>query len=844
MRIRLALALGWMLSCSAGCGQDENLVTRLPDSWVLSDVGIEVEVRREPYGYAVRDGSGLEVVRTLSEPRGEGYSPFAWTGGEIVWSTPFLTKGTYRFEPELEPWREEWRVVDASEAAGELTLVLEPREGAPDPGVRASVRHVLRASTLRVEASLEGTTPRAIGAAFESREDEGFLGFGERFTRTDQRGVSVYSWAEEGGIGAGEGKPSGPNNPMPNGESMTYYPVPFFVSTRGYGFWLDTTWRSTFDLAVDHADAWRVWEIGPTLSYELYLPIPADPRPWPYQLVDLFTAATGRPKLPPAWGYGPRRRIGRNSEVEGVPEIQAMRNEDLAITAVDDAMHFLPAGSHVGIESELAAWVSAAHALGYKVNGYYNSLLANDPASPLYDLVQTGIANGWFLSLPDGTPSEVLLISGKTVTVLQIDFTSEAATQWFQSMFDWALALDYDGFMYDFGEYVQVGVVASNGMTGEELHNLYPVLYDRAGHDKLEASDKAGDWLYFARSGYTGSSQYAPLAWSGDPAASFEDSDGLPSMVRAAINMGVSGVPNWGGDIGGFHCLADGAAAADGELWTRWIQQGALTPSMHDQNACIGAFDGAKKASIWTAPEAKLAWREYARLHTRLFPYLWALGNVAHQTGAPIVRHLFFEHPERDDLRAVDDAYYFGPGLLVAPVVTRGQLARELSLPPGLYLDWRDQILHSGNQTITLAAPLDKLPLLLRDGHLIPLLDPSIDTLAPENDPSIVGPGDVADVYDVVGLVSRELGAASFTLADGGSLRAEYSSAFADPSLPAATSEAELATCAGCWRRDQLAGSLWRVRISHDGSALSAGGLKLSAQSVGRKIRWDLYLVD
>jgi sulfoquinovosidase len=840
-----AIVLGLVLSCSTGCGQDEQVGAGMPDSWLLSDTGIEVEVLRQPYGYVVRDGSGREVVQTLGEPRGEGYAPIAWTSGEIAWSTPFLTKGTFRFEPELDPWRESWRVEDAVASDGELTLVLAPRDASVDPGVRARLRHLVSASTLRVEVTIDGTIPRAIGAAFAGTEDEGFLGFGERFTRTDQRGLRVYNWAEEGGIGAGEDKPSGPSNPMPNGEAMSYYPVPFFVSTQGYGFWLDTTWRSTFDLGVDHSDAWRVWEIGPSLSYELYLPIPADPRPWPYHLVDLFTAATGRPMLPPAWSYGPRRRIGAGSLVNGVPEIQVMRDEDLAITAVDDALHFLPAGSHVGREAELAAWVASAHALGYKVNGYYNSLLANDPESPLWDEVQKGIANGWFLQMADGTPSEVLLISGKTVNVLQIDFTSEAATSWFQSMIDWALELDYDGFMYDFGEYVQVGVVASNGMTGEELHNLYPVLYDRAGHEKLEASHKAGDWLYFARSGYTGSSQYAPMAWSGDPAASFEDSDGLPTMVRAAINMGVSGVPNWGGDIGGFHCVADGAAAADAELVTRWIQQGAMTPAMHDQNACKASLGGGEKASIWTAPEAKQAWREYARLHTRLFPYLWALGNAAHATGAPIVRHLFFEHPDRSDLRAVDDAYYFGPALLVAPVVRRGQVSRELALPAGRYLDWRDQSLHAGNQTITVAAPLDKLPLFLRDGHLIPMLDASIDTLAPESDPGIVGPGDVADVYDVVGLVSREQGSATFTLADGGVLNAEYSSAFADPPLPAATSETELASCGGCWRRDQLAGSLARVRISHDGNPVTAGGLKLSASAaVGRRIRWDLYLAD
>src|SRR5262249_4001733 len=155
-------------------------------------------------------------------------------------------------------------------------------------------------------------------------------------------------------------------------------------------------------------------------------------------------------------------------------------------------------------------------------------------------------------------------------------------------------------------EYTQADAVGANGMSGEELHNLYPVLYQKAAHDKLESGPHAGDWLLFARAGYTGASQYVPVVWSGDPAASFDPADGLPSMVRAAINMGISGVPNWGGDIGGYHCFADGAEKADGELLTRWIEQGSMEPDMHDENACVGS-DSSAKATIWTSPDAQAA---------------------------------------------------------------------------------------------------------------------------------------------------------------------------------------------------------------------------------------------
>ena len=347
--------------------------------------------------------------------------------------------------------------------------------------------------------------PRAWHSAFASPPDEAFLGFGERFNRTNQRGVDVFSFAEEGGLGGRESEAT--RAQYPNGETMTYFPVPFYVSTAGYGFWLDTTYRSEFNLATGDPGANRAWHIGPTLAFEVYTPGAGDARPWPLQIIDRFTATTGRPMLPPAWAFGPRRRIGRGSMVGGVPEIRAMRDEDLAITAVDDALHFLPAGSHVGIEPQLAQFTAQARALGYRVNGYYNSLFAvgNTPLKPVVD---EGLAQNYFLRTADGKPSEVWLISGQPVSVYQLDFTSPPAVAWYGRMFSWAQTLGYSGWMYDFGEYVQPETRAASGMTGEELHNLYPVLYDRTVHDVMEAGPARGDWLAFARAGYV-----APHYW-------------------------------------------------------------------------------------------------------------------------------------------------------------------------------------------------------------------------------------------------------------------------------------------------------------------------------------------
>jgi len=307
-------------------------------------------------------------------------------------------------------------------------------------------------------------------------------------------------------------------------------------------------------------------------------------------------------------------------------------------------------------------------------------------------------------------------------------------------------------------------------MSGEEFHNLFPVLYDKAAHDAL-----GDDVFWFARSGYTGSSQWTPMVWSGDPDASFGDAEGLPAQMRAGITASMSGVAHWGSDISGFKCQNDGSAAANGELVARWIEAGAMSSNMHDDDACSGG-DG-PKANVWNSPDAQAAWRTYARLHTRLQPYFVALAAEAHATGAPVVQSPWLRHPERRELAPVGDVFYVGHSLLAAPVVARDARDKTLTLPPGLFVDQRDGTLYdgaTGGVSATVPAPLDELPLFLVDGTLLPLLDPTIDTLVDGTTAGVVGPAAVADVYDVTGVISTVSGSAHFTLADGGTLDATY----------------------------------------------------------------------
>jgi alpha-glucosidase (family GH31 glycosyl hydrolase) len=356
------------------------------------------------------------------------------------------------------------------------------------------------------------------------------------------------------------------------------------------------------------------------------------------------------------------------------------------------------------------------------------------------------------------------------------------------------------------------------------LHDDFPVLYDKAAHDALEAL-RPGDWYYFSRSGYTGSQQYAPMTWSGDPDASFGLAEGLPAQMTALITLSMSGVAHVGSDIGGFKCQHNLADTANGELLARWIEAGSMSSDMHDEDACSG---GGTKATIWDSSDAQTAWKTYAKLHTRLGPYMSALAATAHATGAPVVMSPYLVHPERRELATIGSAFYFGPSLYAVPCVTRGATSVTTTLPPGELVDWRDGTLYDGGTVATLPAPLTELPLLLVDGGLIPMLDPSIDTLAVETSSTVIGPTDVADVYDVVGAISRATGRATFTLAGGGTLEADYNGL--------------AIACTGC-TVTPLGPRVQRVQVSASAD-VSAGGLMLHASGIARTLRWDIYVID
>jgi alpha-glucosidase (family GH31 glycosyl hydrolase) len=251
------------------------------------------------------------------------------------------------------------------------------------------------------------------------------------------------------------------------------------------------------------------------------------------------------------------------------------------------------------------------------------------------------------------------------------------------------------------------------------------------------------------------------------------------------------------------------------------------------------------KWTLWSDAETTRVYGDVARLHTRLAPYFMTLAHEAHDTGLPAMRHPFLIAPADPETFAIEDSFFLGPALYASPVVRRGVTVKWTYLPlkGTRYVDLDDHQVYGGGSTWMIPAPLDKLPLLLVEAQILPMLDPSIETLASSTSTSVITPDKVADRLDV--LVSLAVGDhATLTLDDGTVLSAERDSAQVTmTSSLASTSSTAVAGCASCIARSHV-GDVDRWQINSPlapTTEVRTGDLILRSMGTSpRRIRWDV----
>lgn len=261
-----------------------------------------------------------------------------------------------------------------------------------------------------------------------------------------------------------------------------------------------------------------------------------------------------------------------------------------------------------------------------------------------------------------------------------------------------------------------------------EVGNIYPREYARMAYEGMEKEGQK-NILNLLRCAWAGSQRYGTLVWSGDIDSSFRS---LRNQLAAGLNMGISGIPWWTTDIGGFH----GGNIHDPkfhELLVRWFEFGAFCPVMRLHGfrepfkAPLGTTGGGKHNSgaeneVWSyGEEVYKICEKYLHLRERMRPYVRQIMEEAHEKGTPPMRPLFYDFPEDKNAWEIEDEYMFGPDLLVAPVLYEDQRERTLYLPEGLWRNIHDSQEYQGGREITVDAPLDQLPVFAKAGKLTEL---------------------------------------------------------------------------------------------------------------------------
>jgi alpha-D-xyloside xylohydrolase len=589
---------------------------------------------------------------------------------------------------------------------GELTVRIEPdpirlvvldKEGAVIAATRAPDHEAIRRSEgmwdrtaqrwlyLNRHAyplgSTEGAVDQSAFVSFELRPDERVYGFGESFGRVEKTGLEQRLWTAEA---------------FTNTSPVVYKPVPFCLSTRGYGIYLNSS--HAVQTHIGDLDPTALsWIVEDTEALDFFIVVgPALP-----DVLRRYTDLTGTPAVPPRWTLGLwLSRCTFTSQDEVLEVAREARERDIPADVMhidtgwfeDDWVCDWRFGSRF---PDPAAMVAELRDLGFAVTLWQWPYVGVD--SPAFaeardaDVLVRRRGGGVFV-LPGRNGPDVGVI----------DYSNPAAVRWLEDRLRPLLEMGIAGIKADFGEAAPADGIYAN-IDSESAHNAYPLLYNRAVWEASENVRGPEDTVIWARSAWAGSQRY-PLHWSGDGLAHHED---LACVLRAGLSMGLSGFPFYSHDIGGFMGLPSP------ELYVRWAQLGLF--SSHARTHGLGPREP------WAfGPEAEAIVRRYAQLRYELMPYLWSEALECGRTSLPMVRHLVLAYPDDPTVRAIEDEYLLGGSLLVAPVLDDRD-ARDLYLPHGKWVEWHTGRILEGGCWKHVEAPLDVLPLYLRGGSVIPM---------------------------------------------------------------------------------------------------------------------------
>lgn len=511
---------------------------------------------------------------------------------------------------------------------------------------------------------------RAVNPVFSLSPGEMIFGCGESFTSLNKRGQKVNLFVTD---------PQGPET------DQMYKPVPFFMSSRGYGMFMHTSAPVTCDFGNTYVGANKLFMGDEALDLFVFLGNPKE-------ILNEYTEITGKASMPPLWSFGTwMSRITYFEQKEGYEVASKLRENKIPC----DVIHFD------------TGWFEIDWQCDYK----FSPSRFSDPEKMIKDLRNDGFhislwqltyftpKNKYFKEIIDKNLHVRNMKGEMPYEDAVLDFSNPETVKWYQDKLAGLLKMGVGAIKVDFGEAAPLEGIYYNKRSGWYEHNLYPLRYNKAVAEVTKATNNEN--IIWARSAWAGSQRY-PLHWGGDAA---NTNIGMEATLKGGLSFGLSGFSFWSHDIGGF------VKQCPEELYKRWLAFGFMTSHSRAH--------GAPPKEPWLYNDGFVkSFREAAEMKYKLMPYVYAQAKKCTETGLPMVRALFVEFPEDPGAWLVEDAYIFGSDIYVAPLMS-SETSRNVYLPGGKWIDYQSGKIYSKGWNNIESGNIPAV-ILVRDGASVP----------------------------------------------------------------------------------------------------------------------------
>lgn len=539
------------------------------------------------------------------------------------------------------------------------------------------------------------------------RSDEQFFGLGEKAGPVNRRGRSYKMWNSD--------------NPCYGvNDDPLYKSIPFFMSSYRYGIFFDNTYKSEFKFGSESNDYFSFEAPNGEMIY--YFMFGNDYK----QIIHHYTQLTGKPIMPPKWAFGFSQCRGNYTREDQAREI---------------ADEFRKRQIPCDIIYQDIGWVEGLQDFDWKKSNYsnpkrmiqdlgkmgYKMIVSQDPVISQANKKQWHEADSLKFFATDirtGKSYDMPWPWGGNCGV--VDFTKPQVADWWGSYQQKPLNDGVRGFWTDMGEPAWSNEDATDRLNmkhhlgmHDEIHNVYGLTWDKVVTEQFNKHNPNKRVFQMTRAAYAGLQRYT-FGWSGDSGNGNDVLEGwgqFANQIPISLSAGMGLIPFWACDISGY-CgdIKDHNAMA--ELYVRWMQFGVFNPLSRAHH------EGGNAAEPWVfGAEAENLSREAIQLKYKLFPYIYTYAREAHDTGVPLMRALFLEYPNDIETFKLNAQFLFGKELLVAPVVQKGDVTKEVYLPEGEWIDFNDgKTTYKGSQWVTVDAPLNVIPLFVKKGSIIPTM--------------------------------------------------------------------------------------------------------------------------